>query len=75
MPRSHQFRCALGGSLFAITGFIAAATVAAKPSVKDGGLANVSAALLKYLTAAGQDLRLFMPAHAVIDRPLSRKER
>ena len=42
---------------------------------KAGGLADVSAALLKYLTAAAHDLRLLMPAHAVIDRPLSREER
>ena len=38
------------------------------PLAKVGGLADVSAALLKYLTAAGHDLRLFMPAYAVIDR-------
>ena len=38
------------------------------PLAKVGGLADVSAALFKYLTAGGHDLRLFMPAHAVIDR-------
>ena len=38
------------------------------PLAKAGGLADVSGALLKYLTAAGHDLRLFMPAHAIIDR-------
>jgi len=38
------------------------------PLAKAGGLADVSAALLKYLTAAGHDLRLFMPAHSIIDR-------
>lgn len=38
------------------------------PIAKAGGLADVSAALLKYLTAAGHDIRLFLPAHAIIDR-------
>jgi starch synthase len=38
------------------------------PLAKAGGLADVSAALLKYLTADGHDVRLFMPAHASIDR-------
>jgi starch synthase len=38
------------------------------PLAKAGGLADVSAALLKYLCADGHDLRLFMPAYASIDR-------
>ena len=38
------------------------------PMAKVGGLADVAAALLKYLTAAGHDLRLFMPAYSGIDR-------
>jgi starch synthase len=38
------------------------------PLAKVGGLADVSAALLKFLTADGHDVRLFMPAHAQIDR-------
>jgi starch synthase len=38
------------------------------PLAKAGGLADVAAALLKYLTAAGHDLRLFMPAYSSIDR-------
>jgi starch synthase len=38
------------------------------PLAKAGGLADVSAALLKYLSAGGHDLRLFMPAHSAIDR-------
>jgi starch synthase len=38
------------------------------PLAKAGGLADVSAALLKYLSAAGHELRLFMPAYSAIDR-------
>jgi len=38
------------------------------PLAKTGGLADVSGALLKYLHAAGHDVRLFMPAYASIDR-------
>lgn len=38
------------------------------PLAKAGGLADVSAALFKYLTAAGHDLRLFLPAYSSIDR-------
>ena len=38
------------------------------PFAKAGGLADVAAALLKYLTGAGHDLRLFMPAYSTIDR-------
>jgi starch synthase len=38
------------------------------PLAKAGGLADVSAALLKYGNAAGHDLRLVMPAYARIDR-------
>lgn len=38
------------------------------PLAKAGGLADVAAALLKYLTAAGHDLRLIMPAYSSIDR-------
>lgn len=38
------------------------------PLAKAGGLADVAAALLKYLTGAGHDLRLFMPAYSSIDR-------
>ena len=35
---------------------------------KAGGLADVAAALLKYLTSAGHDMRLFLPAYSSIDR-------
>jgi starch synthase len=38
------------------------------PLAKAGGLADVSAALLKFLHAAGHDIRLFMPAYAQMDR-------
>ena len=38
------------------------------PFAKAGGLADVSGALLKYLHAAGHDIRLFMPGHASIER-------
>jgi starch synthase len=38
------------------------------PLAKAGGLADVSGALLKYLHAAGHDIRLFMPGYASIDR-------
>lgn len=38
------------------------------PLAKAGGLADVAAALLKYLTIAGHDIRLFLPAYASIDR-------
>ena len=38
------------------------------PFAKAGGLADVSGALLKYLHAAGHDIRLFMPGHASINR-------
>jgi starch synthase len=38
------------------------------PVAKAGGLADVAAALLKFLHAAGHDVRLFMPAYALINR-------
>jgi starch synthase len=38
------------------------------PLSKTGGLADVAGALAKYLTAAGQDVRLFTPLYASIDR-------
>ena len=38
------------------------------PVAKAGGLADVAAALLKYLTSAGHDMRLFLPAYSSIDR-------
>jgi starch synthase len=38
------------------------------PLAKAGGLADVSAALLKFLHAAGHDIRLFLPAYAQLDR-------
>lgn len=38
------------------------------PLAKAGGLADVAGALLKYLHAAGHDIRLFVPAYASIDR-------
>ena len=38
------------------------------PLSKTGGLADVAAALAKYLTAAGHDVRLFTPLYASIDR-------
>jgi starch synthase len=40
----------------------------AAPLAKTGGLADVSAALTKYLHRAGHDVRLFMPFYAAIDR-------
>jgi starch synthase len=38
------------------------------PFAKAGGLADVSGALVKYLHAAGHDIRLFLPGHASIKR-------
>jgi starch synthase len=38
------------------------------PLAKTGGLADVSAALLKYLHASGHDVRLFVPFYGRIDR-------
>ncbi|HEX5461816.1 MAG TPA: glycogen synthase [Steroidobacteraceae bacterium] len=38
------------------------------PLSKTGGLADVAAALAKYLVAAGHDVRLFTPGYASIDR-------
>src|SRR3954467_9667442 len=38
------------------------------PLSKTGGLADVSAALTKYLHAAGHDVRLFTPLYSSIDR-------
>jgi len=38
------------------------------PLAKTGGLADVCAALTKYLTAAGHDVRVFMPFYSAIDR-------
>lgn len=38
------------------------------PLAKTGGLADVSAALTKYLAGARHDVRLFMPLHAQVDR-------
>jgi starch synthase len=40
----------------------------AAPFSKTGGLADVSAALTKYLHSAGHDVRLFTPLYASIDR-------
>src|SRR5438552_18561913 len=40
----------------------------AAPLSKTGGLADVSAALTKYLHAAGHDVRLFTPAYSSINR-------
>src|SRR5215471_12029083 len=40
----------------------------ASPLSKTGGLADVSAALTKYLHAAGHDVRLFTPLYSSIDR-------
>jgi len=42
-------------------------TAETAPLAKAGGLADVSAALTKYLHAAGHDIRLFMPAYSSID--------
>ena len=38
------------------------------PFAKAGGLADVSGALVKFLHAAGHDIRLFLPGHASIPR-------
>jgi len=38
------------------------------PFAKTGGLADVAAALTKYLHAQGHDVRLFMPLYAAIER-------
>ena len=38
------------------------------PFAKTGGLADVTAALTKYLHAQGHDIRLFMPLYSAIDR-------
>jgi starch synthase len=38
------------------------------PLAKAGGLADVAGAMLKYLHAAGHDIRLFVPAYASINR-------
>jgi starch synthase len=38
------------------------------PLAKTGGLADVAGALSKYLTAAGHELRVFMPLYRQIDR-------
>jgi starch synthase len=38
------------------------------PLAKAGGLADVAAALFKYLTIAGHQMRLFLPAYSSIDR-------
>ena len=38
------------------------------PFAKTGGLADVAAALTKYLHAQGHDVRLFMPLYSAIDR-------
>ncbi|HTP39994.1 MAG TPA: glycogen synthase [Steroidobacteraceae bacterium] len=38
------------------------------PFAKAGGLADVSGALVKYLHAAGHDIRLFLPAYSAIRR-------
>jgi len=40
----------------------------AAPFAKTGGLADVTAALTKYLHAQGHDVRLFMPLYAAVDR-------
>ncbi|HTV80405.1 MAG TPA: glycogen synthase [Steroidobacteraceae bacterium] len=40
----------------------------AAPFAKTGGLADVTAALTKYLHAQGHDVRLFMPLYGLIDR-------
>jgi starch synthase len=38
------------------------------PLAKAGGLADVAAALFKFLTIAGHEMRLFLPAYSSIDR-------
>ncbi|HTY50667.1 MAG TPA: glycogen synthase [Steroidobacteraceae bacterium] len=46
----------------------------AAPFAKTGGLADVTAALTKYLAGAGHDVRLFVPLYSSVDRarfPLS----
>ena len=40
----------------------------AAPLSKTGGLADVSAALTKYLHTAGHDVRLFTPLYSSVDR-------
>jgi starch synthase len=40
----------------------------AAPFAKTGGLADVAAALTKYLHASGHDVRLFIPLYSAIDR-------
>jgi starch synthase len=40
------------------------------PFAKTGGLADVTAALTKYLHARGHDIRLFMPLYSSVDRDL-----
>ncbi len=44
------------------------ATAEMAPFAKAGGLGDVSGALVKYLHAAGHDIRLFLPAYASIRR-------
>jgi len=44
------------------------ATAEMVPFAKAGGLGDVSGALVKYLHAAGHDIRLFMPAYSTIGR-------
>jgi starch synthase len=44
------------------------ATAEMAPFAKAGGLGDVSGALLKYLHAAGHDIRLFMPGYSTIRR-------
>ena len=44
------------------------ATAEMAPFAKAGGLGDVSGALVKYLHAAGHDIRLFLPAYASIPR-------
>jgi starch synthase len=43
-------------------------TAEVAPLAKAGGLADVAAALLKFLHADGHDIRLFLPAYASINR-------
>ncbi len=40
----------------------------AAPFAKTGGLADVTAALSKYLHSRGHDIRLFMPLYSSVDR-------
>jgi starch synthase len=44
------------------------ATAEMVPFAKAGGLGDVAGALVKYLHAAGHDVRLFMPGYSTIDR-------